>query len=108
MTRRETVIQALNHKETEKLPWFVEFTGQECEKVAKALGDDHFIDRLRRQAELLGNDLYAKSIAKSYAGRGQTKDTGHSPDNAKRRRVYPCPHACDPERCARGKRTCYA
>lgn len=48
MTRRETVIQALNHKETDKLPWFVEFTGQEYEKVARALGDDHFIDRYAR------------------------------------------------------------
>ena len=37
MTRRETVIQALNHKETDQLPWFVELTGQEYETVAKAL-----------------------------------------------------------------------
>ncbi len=45
MTRRETVINALLHKETEKIPYNADFTEQEYEKVAKYTGDKDFIKK---------------------------------------------------------------
>ena len=42
MTRRETVINALKHIETEKLPFFAEFTEQEAERVAAYTGKKDF------------------------------------------------------------------
>ena len=37
MTRRETVICALQHKETEHIPYHFEFTAQEEEKVLQGV-----------------------------------------------------------------------
>lgn len=45
MTKRETVIAALSHKETEKIPYHADFTAQEYDKVAEHLGDENFIDK---------------------------------------------------------------
>ena len=45
MTRREIVIKALQHVETEKLPYHVDFTEQEFEKVSEELGDKNFMDK---------------------------------------------------------------
>lgn len=45
MTRRETVIAALQHKETEHIPFHAEFTHQEDEAVAKYTGDPDFYDK---------------------------------------------------------------
>lgn len=46
MTRRELLIQALQHKETEKLPFHVDFTEQELAKVIAATGDEQFADKV--------------------------------------------------------------
>ena len=45
MTKREIVINALSHKETAKIPYHVDFTMQEYEKVAQHVGDENFIDK---------------------------------------------------------------
>ena len=42
MTRRETVIRALRHEETEHIPFHVEFTAQEEEKVLKNTTREEF------------------------------------------------------------------
>lgn len=42
MTRREIVIQALQHKETEHIPFHAEFTAQEEEKIIQHTGDPDF------------------------------------------------------------------
>ena len=42
MTRRETVINALRHKETEHIPFHAEFTAQEEERVARYVNDSDF------------------------------------------------------------------
>ena len=44
MTKREIVIAALQHKETEHVPYHVDFTEQEYEKVAEFLNDKNFMD----------------------------------------------------------------
>ena len=45
MTRREMVIAALQHKETEHVPYHADFTEQEYEKVAEYLNDKNFMDK---------------------------------------------------------------
>jgi len=40
MTRRERVIAALNHKETDITPWYMEYTALERERLEGALGED--------------------------------------------------------------------
>lgn len=43
MTQRELVISALRHRDTRPIPYQVDFTGQEYEKVAAYFGDPHFM-----------------------------------------------------------------
>ncbi|MBE6635177.1 MAG: uroporphyrinogen decarboxylase [Ruminococcaceae bacterium] len=45
MTRRETVINALLHKETEHIPYHADFTEQEYERVSAFVGDKDFIEK---------------------------------------------------------------
>ena len=45
MTRRETVINALLHKETERLPYHADFTEQEYDRVAEYTNDKDFIKK---------------------------------------------------------------
>jgi len=45
MTRRETVINALMHKESEHIPYHADFTEQEYEKVSAFVGDKDFIEK---------------------------------------------------------------
>ena len=45
MTKREIVIAALQHKETEHVPYHADFTEQEYEKVAEYLKDKDFMDK---------------------------------------------------------------
>lgn len=45
MTRRETVIAALRHKETETVPFHAEFTLQEYEKMVNYTGDRDFYEK---------------------------------------------------------------
>ena len=42
MTRREAVIRALRHEECGILPYHMEFTSQEAEKMVRAAGDPDF------------------------------------------------------------------
>ena len=46
MTRKERVINALNHKETDIIPYHVDFTMQEFDIVAGYLSDPDFADKL--------------------------------------------------------------
>lgn len=46
MTKRERVIQALTHHDTDIVPYHVDLTGQAWERTAKYLGDDHFTDKI--------------------------------------------------------------
>ena len=45
MNRRDRVINALNHRESDIIPYFAEFTGQEHARIAAYLMDDRFEDR---------------------------------------------------------------
>ncbi|MBQ8290452.1 MAG: uroporphyrinogen decarboxylase [Clostridia bacterium] len=45
MTRRETVINALLHKETEHIPYHADFTEQELEKLVRYTADESFLDK---------------------------------------------------------------
>ncbi|MHB8963732.1 MAG: uroporphyrinogen decarboxylase family protein [Saccharofermentanales bacterium] len=45
MDRRETVIAALRHIETAKLPYHIDFTQQESDRVAEYTGDPDFIGK---------------------------------------------------------------
>ena len=45
MTRRETVINALRHKDAERLPYYAEFTEQEYQRVAEYTKDKRFLDK---------------------------------------------------------------
>ena len=45
MTKRELVINALTHKETDKIPYHADFTEQEYNKVASELGDADFLKK---------------------------------------------------------------
>ena len=44
MTRREAVVRALRHEETDVVPYHIEFTGQEYEKVVRAAGDPDYAE----------------------------------------------------------------
>ena len=44
MTRRERVINSLNHKESDLIPYHADFTMQEYEKIAAYTGNAHFSD----------------------------------------------------------------
>ena len=46
MTRKERVISALNHKETDIIPYHVDFTMQEFDIVAGYLSDPDFAEKL--------------------------------------------------------------
>ena len=45
MTRREAVIRALRHEECGILPYHMEFTSQEAEKMVRAAGDPDFAEK---------------------------------------------------------------
>lgn len=45
MTPKELVYSALTHKETHPIPYQVDFTGQEYERIAAYFNDRHFMDR---------------------------------------------------------------
>lgn len=46
MTRRERVVAALRHQETDIIPYHIDFTHQEQEKVAAYLGDQDFVSSI--------------------------------------------------------------
>jgi len=52
MTRRQRVIDAINHKETDIIPFQVNFTQQEHDIVAQYLGDPDFYDKIGVHIEL--------------------------------------------------------
>ncbi len=46
MDRKQRVINTLNHKESDIIPYHIDFTGQEHETVAKYLGDNSFLEKI--------------------------------------------------------------
>ncbi len=44
MTRKERILNALNHRESDSIPYHADFTTQEYEKIVAFTGDDHYID----------------------------------------------------------------
>lgn len=45
MTRRETVINVLNHRQTDIVPYFAEFTQEAHDRIASYLNDENFDDK---------------------------------------------------------------
>lgn len=62
MTRRERVIAALEHREADKVPYQMDFTQQEYDKVAQYLGDPHFGKRIQNHIVSAYYDGYLTEI----------------------------------------------
>ena len=52
MTRRERVIQALGHRNTDIIPYNIGFTQQEKDKVAAYIGDENFTEKIGNHMEM--------------------------------------------------------
>jgi uroporphyrinogen decarboxylase len=71
MTKRERVIQAISHKKTDFIPYNIEFTQCEYEKVAAFLGDYSFGDKIGNHISSFFYDGYA---IETEQGSGYWKD----------------------------------
>ena len=71
MTRRERVIKAVNHIETDIVPYNINLTHQEYEKVASYLGDPHFLKKIGNHIDSAYYDGYPTEIS---PGSGYWKD----------------------------------
>ncbi|HHY83774.1 MAG TPA: hypothetical protein GX505_14005 [Clostridiales bacterium] len=71
MTKRQRVIDAVSHKETDIIPYQVSLTHQEYEKVSKYLGDDNFGAKIGNHIDSVYYDGYLKEIT---PGSGYWKD----------------------------------
>jgi len=62
MTKRERVIEAINHRETDIIPYSVGFTKQEYEKVAEYLGDPDFGKKIANHIEGVYYDGWPREV----------------------------------------------
>ncbi len=62
MTRKERVINAINHNQTDIVPYQIDFTEQEYEKVADYLKDPDFIEKIGNHLEGVSYDCYPTEI----------------------------------------------
>jgi uroporphyrinogen decarboxylase len=63
MTRKERIIQTINHIQTDYIPYQIDFTAQEYEKVAKYLGDKSFGEKIGNHISSVRYDGWPKEIA---------------------------------------------
>ncbi|NLG37979.1 MAG: type I restriction-modification system subunit M [Clostridiales bacterium] len=71
MTKRERVIDAVNHKQTDFVPYEVGFTYQEYEKVSRYLKDDRFVEKIGNHIDSVYYDGFLEEIT---PGSGYWKD----------------------------------
>lgn len=71
MTKRERVISAVRHEQTDFVPYEIGFTRQEYDKVAEYLGDRNFISKIGNHASSVYYDGYLYEIS---PGSGYWKD----------------------------------
>ena len=71
MTNKERVIRTINHIETDYVPYSIDFTLQERERVAKYLNDDKFINRINNHIFSVYYDGWPKEMT---PGTGYFKD----------------------------------
>lgn len=71
MTKRERVIAAVQHRRTDFVPYNIDFTYQEYEKVAKYLGDDRFVEKIGNHISSVYYDGYLFELS---PGSGYWKD----------------------------------
>lgn len=65
MTRRERVLQAIRHMETDITPYQIDFTEQEYEKIALHLGDPDFFEKTGNHMEITPCDEGLMEIDKA-------------------------------------------
>ena len=63
MTKRERVLAAINHKQTAIIPYNIELTMEEYEKVAVFLGDPGFMDKIGNHISSVFYDGYSEETA---------------------------------------------
>jgi uroporphyrinogen decarboxylase len=71
MTKRERIIAAVNHKQTDFVPYEVGFTHQEYEKVSQYLNDDQFGAKIGNHIDSVYYDGYLSEVT---PGSGYWKD----------------------------------
>ncbi|NMB95798.1 MAG: uroporphyrinogen decarboxylase [Clostridiaceae bacterium] len=71
MTKRERVIKAVNHIETDFVPYNISLTQQEYDKVASYLGDPDFLKKIGNHIDSVYYDGY---LAEITPGSGYWKD----------------------------------
>jgi uroporphyrinogen decarboxylase len=71
MTKRERVIGAIQHKDTDITPYHIDFTQQEHEKVAEYLGDDSFDKKIGNH---ISSAYYGGHLFELSPGSGYWKD----------------------------------
>lgn len=71
MTKRERVISAINHQQTDFTPYHICFTHQEYEKVVEYLKDKDFIERIGNHLSYVYYDV---SLTELSLGSGYWKD----------------------------------
>ncbi len=84
MTRRERVIAAIRHQETERVPYTVEFTQQSLDRLLAYVGDPGYVDRIGthvsaaryRQAEQIRPGYFKDRFGIVWNRTGVDKDIG--------------------------------
>lgn len=71
MTRRERVIAAVHHKQPDKIPYNVNFTSQEYEKVVEYTKDPNYLDKIGNHLSSVSYDGYLFELT---PGSGYWKD----------------------------------
>jgi uroporphyrinogen decarboxylase len=71
LTRKERVLAAVNHKETDYVPYTIGFTGQAMHKIADHLGNKNFLDKIHSHISMAYYDGRAVEI---NPGKGYWKD----------------------------------
>lgn len=69
MTRRERVTMALQHKETDIIPYDISFTIPEKEKVAEYLGDQNFVEKIGNHIDTVYYSGFIDEAASEIPGR---------------------------------------
>jgi len=87
MTRRETVIRALGHENTKKLPFHAEFTEQEYRRLVQYTGDENFYKAYGGylhymqywgypEEKIPGSELFTDDFGVTWNRSGADKDIG--------------------------------
>ena len=66
MTRRERVIKAITHNNTDYVPYHIDFTQQAWEKTARYLNDDDFVEKIGNHIHSVYYDGFPSEIRSGY------------------------------------------